>query len=415
MPLDGRSLDALELHAPRTRREVELVADLYGKAFGNYHHLHTRYLEKLFREVPREHWRLSPTLWTADGTPVAHVRVCDRTMRLGAVLLRVGGIGDVCTHPALRHRGLMRRLFPRVVDLMAAERYDLSILWGIGSFYDKFGFITALADGTLQLPRHQVARIRGPHRGRRATPADARAVQRLFEADLALRDGRMERPGGRWLRRALRDKATRVLVDPRGRLRACYQAGPQGDALLLSEVSLGPKPDASTVHSLVADMVRVARKLEKPDLRFVLPPDHPLGQFCVADGCEIRRYISHRGGAMARVVDLEALCAHMAPEWERLLAASPVAAWAGRLRLATDLGAIDLVIRRGRVAPEPPSGRAAARIAAGQDKFTRLLLGFQRPEAALRFGEVRISAAARPLADALFPPRSVVIFPADRF
>jgi len=423
MPPKKESLDSYEIRGIRTRKEVLAVADLYGKAFGQYGWHYNNYTDLLLRRLPRAQWHLSRTMWAPDGTPIAHIRVADRTMRLGAAMVRVGGIGDVCTHPFHRKRGLMRRLFAHVVEFMREEEYDLSMLWGIEKFYDKFGFSTALSDETCQIPRRQVARRKAPYRGRRARRTDAKAIERLFKADLAIRDGAMERPGNLWLKQAVREKLCRILVDDKGRPRAYYRARPDGDAFILSEVSLGRKPDEAAIVSVIADMVRVAKSREKLNLRFELPPEHPIGQFCVADGCQIRRHIGHRGGSMARITNLETLCERMAPEWHRLLAASPVARWTGRLRLKTDrsaslrtgMGTLDLAIRRGRIKCEPAKGRPPTIIAASQDKLTRLVLGFHAPPAALLFGEARITSAALPLAEALFPQRSLAIFPSDRF
>lgn len=410
VPLDHCTVRGVETHD-----DVLAVADLYGKAFGAYPRNYDNYVDLLVRRVPNKLWRLSRTLWTPDGTPIAHVRVCDRTMRLGGALIRVGGIGDVCTHPARRKRGIMRHLFSRVVDFMRDEPYDISMLWGIGSFYDKFGFITALTDHTLQIPRAQTERLRGPYTARRPKPTDGPAVARLFRGDLAIRDGAMERPGAVWLQRLLAEKNCRLLADPAGRLRACYRGGPEGDAYLLREVSFGARPHLDAFHSLLADMAHQAKACEKPNLRFELHPDHPLGHFITADGCQTRTHIGHRGGGMCRITNLHTLCDRMTPEWEALLAASPAHDWAGRLRLKTDIATRDLAIADGRIVPEPPAGRAPATIACTQDKLTRLVLGFHTPETAMLLGEVRISKPARPLAQALFPRRALTIFGHDRF
>jgi len=411
-PID---LDALEMRGPRTRREVEALADLYGKAFHGYGRHYELYIRNVAQGVPRDQWRLSRALWTPDGTPVAQVRVCHRVMRLGVAEVRVGGIGDVATHPFHRKHGLMRRLHGHVVEFLHDERYDLSLLWGISRFYDKFGYIVALSDGTFQMSRSQVARIEGPYHGRRPRPTDADAVWRLYEADAATRDGSMQRSRDPWLPEALRDRSFRVLADDKGRLHAYYRANPDGDALVLAEVSLGAVARKETIRSVIADMVKAAKKHEKPNLRFALPPTHPLGQFAIADGCEIRRHIGHRGGAMGRIGHLDVLCQSMAPEWERLLAASPAAGWTGRLRLKTDMGTLDLAFHRGKLAPEPPHGRTAATLAADQDKLTRLVLGFHTPAAAAMLGEVKISRAAEPIAAALFPHRDIIVYGADHF
>lgn len=415
MPARRPSPGSCEIRGPETRGEILALADLYGKAFGRYQPLYDSFLDKHFHQMPREQWRLARALWAPDGSPVAMVRVCDRTMRLGAALVRVAGIGDVCTRPTLRKRGLLRTLFTHVNQFMHDEGYDLSLLFGIPNFYDKFGFVVGAWNSALQLPRPQAARLSGPYKGRRARRADIAAIRRLHADDLAIRDGAMARWGDAWLTQALRDKLCRVLADAKGRVRAYYRARAEGDALILTEVSLGRKPDLGGVHSVLADMAKVARACERPTLRLELDPAHPLGRFCVADGCEVRRAIGHRGGSMVRITHLESLCRHMVPEWERLLAVSPAARWSGRLRLKTDLGTVDLAVAKGVVRPEPPTGRTPAVLAAGQDKLCRLVVGFHTPAEAAFLGDVRVTPAARPLADALFPARSLVFFPYDRF
>ena len=44
----------LEIRGIRSKQEVEAVADLYGKAFGDYARLHTKYRTMLLKRVPRE-------------------------------------------------------------------------------------------------------------------------------------------------------------------------------------------------------------------------------------------------------------------------------------------------------------------------------------------------------------------------
>ncbi|NQT87997.1 GNAT family N-acetyltransferase [bacterium] len=401
-----------EIRGIRTPAELEAVADLYGRAFHGYGWHYTRYLN-IVKRLPKDQWRLSRTLWGADGKPISHVRICDRTMRLGAALLRVGGIGDVCTDPFRRKRGTMRRVFADVIQVFHDEPYELSLLWGIPRFYDKFGFTVALSRGTLQMPREQAARFAATWRGRRMRKDDAAAVRRLFAADLKTRDGGMERPDPAWVNRANREDETRVLAD--GKARAYYRCRLEEDALLLNEVSLGARPTREAVEAVLADMVRVAKKREKPNLRFDLSLGHPVARFCVADGCSIRRHTGHRGGGMARIGNLETLCERMAPEWERLLAASTLAGWRGTLRLDTDIGRVDLVIARGRVWPRAPEGRADARLVADQDKLTRLVLGFHDVETARLLGEARFVGDALPLAAVLFPERHLDIFEHDHF
>jgi len=243
--------------------------------------------------------------------------------------------------------------------------------------------------------------------------ADADAVRRLFALDAATRDGAMERPDPEWVHRPERNDETRVVGD--GKVRAYYRLRMEDDAVLLNEVSLGARPTREAIEGVIADMVRVAKKHEIPNLRFDLSLGHPVARFCLADGCSVRSDTGHRGGGMGRIGNLDTLCEHMQPEWERLLAASTLAGWKGTLRLETDMGKVDLAIGRGRVRAGAAQGKADARLVADQDKLTRLVLGFHSADTAQLLGEARFTGDALALASALFPERRLDISTHDHF
>ncbi|MFH1567284.1 MAG: GNAT family N-acetyltransferase, partial [Gemmatimonadota bacterium] len=66
-----------------------------------------------------------------EGVSVSRAWVVDRQMRIGAAVLRVGGIGGVGTEEEYRRRGLARQVLERCVELMTREGYDASFLFGI--------------------------------------------------------------------------------------------------------------------------------------------------------------------------------------------------------------------------------------------------------------------------------------------
>ena len=403
-------LSECQIRGIRTRAEVFAVADLYGKAFRSYEWHFNRYVDFLLKRLPRELWRLSRVVWAPDGTPIAQIRVCDRTMRLGAAKVRVGGIGDVSTHPFYRRQGVMRHLFAHVLQFMKDEGYDISMLWGIPNFYDKFGYIVGLRTPSLEISRSQVEGLDAPLAGRKARRGDIPAILRLHEFHSRTRDGAMDRLGDLWARRAVREGTCRIIED-----RAYYLWRAEDRALTIIEVGLGPRCDAATLASLLRDAAGVARAHEKPTVKLELPPEHPLGRFCVADGCDVHDHIPHRGGGMVRIVNLESLCEKLVPEWERLLRSSALASWRGRLRLRTDIGSLDLKVVKGTVRPQRPEGRADATLSASQDKLCRLVVGFHPVEAAAMLGEVRGDKTGLALASVIFPVRSITVFPWDHF
>ena len=72
-----------------------------------------------------------------------------------------------------------------------------------------------------------------------------------------------------------------------------------------------------------------------------LPLDHLVTQNALSQGAYLSGYSS---GIYARLLDLQGLFQAMRPELERRLRCSSQAEWQGTLRLATDVGTVDLAI-----------------------------------------------------------------------
>ncbi len=68
--------------------------------------------------------------WVAeeDGRLVAHLRVFDRSIRVGGVGLRIAGVGNVITAPGHRGRGYAGRLLRAMLDAIPDEGFSYSLL-----------------------------------------------------------------------------------------------------------------------------------------------------------------------------------------------------------------------------------------------------------------------------------------------
>ena len=76
-----------------------------------------------------------------DGKIVSYVRVADRSIYIGQSVVRLGGVGMVATLPAYRRRGYATALLRDAIAYMAAQGYDLSLLFTtIQPFYMTFGW-----------------------------------------------------------------------------------------------------------------------------------------------------------------------------------------------------------------------------------------------------------------------------------
>lgn len=100
-------------------------------------------------------------LWL-DGVddPVSDIDVLSFRQRFGAVAVDAEGLGGVETLPEYRQRGYVRKVITKAMEGMA-ERVSVAFIpEGIEALYEKFGFVSCLADGHLTFPvRHTEDRL----------------------------------------------------------------------------------------------------------------------------------------------------------------------------------------------------------------------------------------------------------------
>ncbi|MCS7190045.1 MAG: GNAT family N-acetyltransferase [Fimbriimonadales bacterium] len=119
-------------------------------------------------------------------------------IRVGARAIPCYGIAGVATLPEYRRRGYASELLRVVVQALYAEEVPLAILQAFNhEFYRKLGWetVSVIAHARLepkQLPRYDSTTVR------RATPADAPAVQALYAQTVVPRTGSLVRDERRW-------------------------------------------------------------------------------------------------------------------------------------------------------------------------------------------------------------------------
>jgi GNAT superfamily N-acetyltransferase len=79
-----------------------------------------------------------------DGRPVSTLQVFRKLVRVDGATLAVGGVANVYTDPALRAAGLATALLERAIAAMAAEGFDVSLLFATRlEFYGRLGWRSA--------------------------------------------------------------------------------------------------------------------------------------------------------------------------------------------------------------------------------------------------------------------------------
>jgi len=68
-----------------------------------------------------------------DGRLAARIAIINREMYFHGGVLRVGGIGGVCTDPAHRGKGLCKLLLDDCTNVMKKMGFDVSLLYGLAA------------------------------------------------------------------------------------------------------------------------------------------------------------------------------------------------------------------------------------------------------------------------------------------
>jgi aminoglycoside 2'-N-acetyltransferase I len=99
----------------------------------------------------------SVIVWNDDRTrALAHVGVLDRMARLNQIVVKIGGIGGVMTHPEFRHQGIARSAINRSVEFFRDQGdVDFALLVckpELVPFYQRLGWHSF--QGTLLVTQH---------------------------------------------------------------------------------------------------------------------------------------------------------------------------------------------------------------------------------------------------------------------
>ncbi|HWQ45733.1 MAG TPA: GNAT family N-acetyltransferase, partial [Longilinea sp.] len=268
-------------------------------------------------------WDVSRLIWDEDRI-VQHWGVWGYEMRLGSALIKIAGVGAVCTHHAYRKRGLM---FAAGTDSLNAARhngYDLAMLTGI--HYKPMGFRRAWNDETCRIALKDLPE-------KQPTPVYRRLSNRHFEMVVDLYNREYQ---------AFAGTAVRPTYQTKGVDEGFYGwFDPQEK--LLGYIHIDPKPakgelkcfeacgDIQAVLAVASDL---AWELECTTLAlFNFPYAHPIMRLVRSGICTLEQKFCVQDNWLVSLINLNSTLQKLLPQLSERHAQSARKNWQGKLLL----------------------------------------------------------------------------------
>ena len=390
-----------------TANEFKQVAHLSARSFSRDYGRRTNYFyEALIGPGAQPH--LARVL-EVDGKIVASVRIQDLQMKFGESVLRVGGIADVGTDPEHRRKGYAARVMKDSVKHMAKEGFDISVLFGISDYYDRFGYISSLPSTSISIGVADALKAPRKIRGRAFKASDMPAVKRLYQQTGSLIWGNAVRNRPEWEHRSSRFEGARVFT--MGKSIVAYSILDASDSNC-SILEFGAQEDIEILGSLLRDAAETADRNRAGKIGIHAPADLPLLTAFTDYGLNISTTFPRNGGGMARITNLQSAVHKMLPQWSNHLTEAK-ARPPGPFAIKTDLGNVAISVKGRRLIPG--EGRPRLSLALPQKRLMQLMLGYQPPEFILAKDDVKCSRDLAETIIALFPRRYAYIWPHDHF
>jgi predicted acetyltransferase len=340
-----------------------------------------------------------------DGTAVSGLTVVDFQQQIGGAVVRMGGIAGVWTHDNHRFRGYSRRVIDSSLRWMRREGFDVTMLFGIPSYYPKYGFAPAFPATSFVLALRDAETAAQP-KGR-LVDFDARKhlkpVLAMFAAENAGRTGPHLRDPRHWqpFRKGVvwGSKARcKVALSPRGQPLGYIAI--QDEHLTASIVEIGSVPgrEGAIFPVLLGAAAEHAWAQRLETLRFHLPEDHRFTEYCKPLGIRKEAVYRRDGAAMVRFINVTSTLSKLAPTL------GPRLRGRGVLAIRTNLDDVSFRWRDGALTVQQGAAKGdAARLP--QWALAQLVYGFRAAASLADHGVLRGPRVAIDQLGELFPVR----------
>ena len=345
------------------------------------------------------------------GRAVSSANIGEIRENFGGTWLRVAAVAGVHTLTEHRMKGCSRRVMENSARWMRQEGYDLALLFGIGSFYPKFGYAPVLPNVRFTLAVAEASKFRSTgYRFVGFKDEHLRAILKMYHKNNATRTGPIRRDPRTWrpFRRGIRwgiKPVCRVALNRRSQTVGYFVYDKRDEGARIIEVGLAG-PEVFPV--ILAACARLAARRGSDEIRFLLPEDSALMGFCTPLGLE--RQVRYRpdGGAMARMINIPSTMDKLAPMLGGRMTTR------GKMTIRTNLEDVSLVWSNGRMSVSKPRCRAP-QVYLPQWALVQMLYGYQDASSFAARKVLKGSARSVGVLDQMFPTGPHYYYKVDSF
>ncbi len=408
-----------EITWAKTSDDLAEVADLMAKVFASrsyfdFYRMRTDYQTRDPFYKPE-----FSRIIRSGGRIVSHVSIVEKHLRVGRAVVKVAGIGDVCTHPEHRSRGYTRILMEDAVRYMTSHRFPLSLLYGIMNFYHKFGYIEAVNAYKTVVPLKNLAKLgSADSRVRPYKESDLNTLNALYNKAFDGKTLSAERVEAAWSL-FVSPKTSFVVPDKKDRPVAYLitSAAPYEPTLAfhMREAVAFDAESAAILAEFARDR---ARELFLPEVEIHQRPDsyfvEYLSEFGAVQTAKI--YGEGEGQGMLRIVLLRELFEDIRAELSDRYRAWSNTPHGVQVVFKTDAGEVTLTAERDAIAISETAGKGATVLKTPQNVLTRLVIGYWGVDRFFRRAGIRrIPDDVLRLLSILFPAGTPYLNESDYF
>jgi hypothetical protein len=292
------------------------------------------------------------------------------------------------------------------IEAMRETGYDMTILFGVDNYYDRYGYVRAWSDESYVVRTEDLPKAKSSVRLHKFALRQRDDWDRIYNRENSGFTGTAVRPT------YSKDSSPMPAIgylwkDVRGRMTGYVIVNASGDELCCSE-------HGGNTDKVLSALATIARRRGQKNVKFTgIHFFSPLGKALRRSNCRIETVHKKCGGAMVHLLNLESTLRKVSGELSKRLKISHMSRWKGDLLISNARGKVLLRIDRSRIVLSGPgSSKHSIR---GKEEIAQLILGTEEPEETIESGGIRVKGDAAELVRVLFPNQHPRLAPWDSY